>query len=266
MNLFKMSVIALASAIALTGCGGSKSSSSSNNKKDKKPESGESRDPQLTPAKLVYTSPTCMDDTDIKNANIDLTGVKLINTCLNKDSKKGHLVLEAAVKEPFEFRINRYEHEKAVAEMFFETRSKQIVTIMTAPGISIREKMEYISALTNEDLPKTIELINKMKYLESFHVRHKIQQGATYSSSDSMDFSIKAKVYKVGITKITRDLHANDPKMDKLMIENAIKTAKAERGRDITKQEVREAANLIHNPRGAEEISFLIKERKTEKK
>lgn len=235
MNTFKVSAVALATTIALVGCGGSKKSSS-----DDKPK--------------VYTSETCMDQTDIINAEIDLTGVTLVSTCLNKESKKDHLILEtnkdwkASLKLSNEvnasgmakglitfYKQNPIEAEIAINSAFADSDTQQRINDLLKKG-------------DRKELTKVI--LKDKKALKVFFVDNSATDGKFINESSRMDYSLNFSFSKPGKhSSLVRKLHFVDKKVD----------------RSVKNEETRILMAAMYQPRN-ENYSFLIMDPTAEKK
>ncbi len=260
MNIFKVSAIALATVIALTGCGGSKSSSGSDNKKDKKPESGESRDPELIPQKrAVYTSPTCMDETEIKNAGIELSGITLKKACLNKDSTKDHFVIEGPVASKIKFVVSEDLQLTKLANNYLVMYKKDPSLLnddkdcikSVRPSVYSDSKWnEFIASLKSENLTSIKNSIKDLTLDQLLYIEPYIetkQQVTLTSYISSIDFSFEVKFREPGeYRNIKHELRSRYK-----IVENKLKPY-------LTRSSREQLAAAV-SPLTAK-ISFLIKE------
>lgn len=196
-----------------------------------------------------------MTQDEIKRSGIDLTGIQLINSCLNERSKKGHIVLEAPVNEFFEFRINPREQEKQMARVYFNRKSSIKKRFSKNPYLSGTVKQKCINAFDQEYLPEAIECVKLNGFIETLRIEHRANQQAVFLPNDSLDFSLKGKIKKTGgFDGIERLAYLKNEKADKHLMNRASK-------RGQTENDARKELISAFNPRGNEEMSFIIKER-----
>lgn len=253
MNSFALSACILASTLGLVACGGSKNSSSNSSE---------------TPA--VYTSSSCMDANDIQSAGIDLTGVTLINSCVNQNSTPEHLVLEAPVNEFFEFKIDQYEHEKAVANVWIEDKERTTLLIDRMTQVSFPEKIRFKMALQSENMEEIIGMIRKSKALNTGRIEQDVQTGTVISPKDRIDYSFKAKFTQLGeVYQLNRKLYQNDKEADKQFIEDGKQlflrildiSLTESVAPNVLEELIRVGMAEIYYPRSNEALSFIIKDR-----
>lgn len=218
MNIFKVSAIALATVIALTGCGGSKSSSGSDNKKDKKPESGESRDPEsgeskdpesdesrnpesgesgdpepTPPKRAVYSSPTCLDNKGIAEAGIDLTGITVKEGCINENSTKKIIVLESEpsrwIYVDFSEKLQNIVFTKAVVNHPYIDKKHFKDLIKGDTELTSDDSKKYISAFDNNDHTALLPYATKLR---STITKGSIIRGAVTEIHSNASFSISS--------------------------------------------------------------------------
>ncbi len=168
MSIFKVSTIALATVIALTGCGGSKSSSGGDNKKDKKPESGESGNPEPTlPKRAVYSSPTCLDNKRIAGAGIDLTGITVKGGCINENSTKKVIVLESEpnreINVDFSEELQNIAFTKAVVNHPYIDKKHFKDLIKGDTELTSEDSKKYISAFDYNDHTALLPYATKLR-------------------------------------------------------------------------------------------------------
>ena len=240
MNTFKVSAVALATTIALVGCGGSKKSSS-----DDKPK--------------VYTSKTCMDKTDIINAEIDLKGITFETSCLNDKSTKDHYIIEGPTKSRLKFIVSQDVQLQKLAEMYSSVKPHQLKNLKA--GLKeVRSKAytegkwtKFETALKNKDMKSIKQSIKSLEIDRVYYIDTVVKNGSNKSNTDRMDYSLNVKFEKTGEYKeITYTARSVNKDLDKATFETS---------RILSRTEFAKA----YNPLTAK-LSFLIKDPEAEKK
>lgn len=210
MNVLKTSVVVLASAIALAGCGDKKSSS------DK--------------AK-VYKSETCME----KKAQEKLLGenVSLESACLNKTSVEGKLVIETNKGWNAKLKLNDKENAKGLANGLIhlaKTDKADLETKLKTLKLEKKIEGEIIEAAVKGDAKSLAsKLLDNKKTFKLFYVANNtkgIKKPATGGKAKEIitfqevtsdfDYSLEFKFDKAATyTGLVRELHLVNKDADK---------------------------------------------------
>lgn len=211
-----------------------------------------------TNAEVVYQSNTCISSSELQNRDFNLDNVTINGACINENSTKAHIILEAPEGQVITYTVSSDSQNEALADFLIKSNFEKKIfdfDLAMSGSYSSQNLAKIATALNTNNKIKLIEYIKKFNLRSHMKVQHYIPEGTVIYNSNIMDYSFSVRFNSAGeYTNLIQTFHFNNGRRDRAYIQAKINSYSTV---EEINQRVIEAFN--RSPR-KERYSFIIKD------